>query len=202
MQKAIYIIILQFSFLLSAPAIHPMVKSVLIPGWGEANLGYEKNSRFFLHSETILVVSCLSVYKMAQVKENEYIAYANEHAGAENINNHRYWVDIGNYDSNYAFDEEHLRMRDGKEGQWSSYPWYWEGSDTRRKRFEKMRINSDKLFFTGRFLIGGIILNHIISGIDALYLSRIIDEKSYSISPKVEYINNNIRYLLSLKVDI
>jgi hypothetical protein len=65
-----------------------------------------------------------------------------------------------------------------------------------------MRINSDKLFFTGRFLIGGIILNHIISGIDALYLSRIIDEKSYSISPKVEYINNNIRYLLSLKVDI
>ena len=67
MQKAIYIIILQFSFLLSAPAIHPMVKSVLIPGWGEANLGYEKNSRFFLHSETILVVSCLSAYKMAQV---------------------------------------------------------------------------------------------------------------------------------------
>ena len=156
-----------------------------------------------LSSLYILVVSCLSVYKMAQVKENEYIAYANEHAGAENINDHRYWVDIGNYDSNYAFDEEHLRMRDGKEGQWSSFPWYWKGGDTYRKRFEKMRIDSDKLFFTGKFIIGGIILNHIISGIDALYLSRINDEIFFSISPKIVYNNtNSISYVLSLKIDI
>ncbi|SVD52839.1 uncharacterized protein METZ01_LOCUS405693, partial [marine metagenome] len=54
-----------------------MVKSILIPGWGEASLGHQKTSRFFFHSETILVTSCLSAYKMARVRENEYIAYAN-----------------------------------------------------------------------------------------------------------------------------
>ena len=60
MQKAFYIIILQLSVLIGSPNIHPMVKSMLIPGWGEAELGHQKKSRFFFHSETILVTSCLS----------------------------------------------------------------------------------------------------------------------------------------------
>ena len=71
------------------------------------------------------------------MEQNEYIAFANEHAGAKNISDHRYWVDIGNYNSNQAFDEEHLRMRDGKEGQWSSYPWLWEGGDSSEKNLKK-----------------------------------------------------------------
>ena len=71
MQKAFYIIILQLSVLIGSPNIHPMVKSMLIPGWGEAELGHRKKSRFFFHSETILVTSCLSAYKMARDKENE-----------------------------------------------------------------------------------------------------------------------------------
>ena len=121
MQKALYVSLLHFSLLLGSPTIHPIVKSLLVPGWGEASLGYQKSSRFFIHSEKILMVGCLSAYKIGDMKRNEYIAFANEHAGAKNISDHRYWVDIGNYNSNQAFDEEHLRMRDGKEGQWSSY---------------------------------------------------------------------------------
>ena len=202
MQKTLYIVILQLSILFSAPTIHPIVKSLLVPGWGEASLGYQKSSRFFIHSETILMVSCLSAYKIGSMKQNKYIAFANEHAGARNISDHRYWVDIGNYNSNQAFDEEHLRMRDGKEGQWSSYPWFWEGGDSYRNRFEKMRIDSDKLFLTGKFIIGGIILNHIVSGINTLYLTRMSNNKSYSLSPAIELHNNDIRYLFKLKLDI
>ena len=129
------------------------------------------------------MVGCLSAYKIGDMKQNEYIAFANEHAGAKNISDHRYWVDIGNYNSNQAFDEEHLRMRDGKEGQWSSYPWFWKSGDSYRKRFEKMRIDSDKLFFTGKFIIGGIILNHIVSGINTLYLTRIKNNERLTLSP-------------------
>ena len=36
-----------------------------------------------------------------------------------------------------------------------------------------MRINSDLLKFRINFIIGGLILNHIVSGIDALYLKRL-----------------------------
>ena len=202
MQKALYISLLHFSILLSTPSIHPIAKSLLVPGWGEASLGYKKSSKFFIHTESILIFSCLSAYKIGNMKQNEYITFANEHAGAKNINDHRYWVDIGNYNSNQAFDEEHLRMRDGKEGQWSSHPWFWKGGDGYRLKFEKMRIDSDKLFFTGKFIIGGIILNHIVSGINTLYLTRIDNNKSYSVSPSIELYNNDIRYLFKLELDI
>ena len=148
------------------------------------------------------MISCLSAYKIGDMKQNEYIAFANEHAGAKNISNHRYWVDIGNYNSNQEFDQEHLRMRDGKEGQWSSYPWVWRGGDGYRKRFEKMRIKSDKLFFTGRFIVGGIILNHIVSGINTLYLTRINNKISYSLLPKIEMYNNDLRYLVKFELSI
>jgi len=202
MQKALYISLLQFSILLSTPTIHPIVKSLIAPGWGEASLGHQKSSKFFIHSEVILMISCLSAYKIGDMKQNEYIAFANEHAGAKNISNHRYWVDIGNYNSNQEFDQEHLRMRDGKEGQWSSYPWVWRGGDGYRKRFEKMRIKSDKLFFTGRFIVGGIILNHIVSGINTLYLTRINNKISYSLLPKIEMYNNDLRYLVKFELSI
>jgi len=202
MQKVLYIILLHISITLGAPTIHPIVKSLMIPGWGEASMGHQKSSRLFIHTEFILMISCVSAYKIGDMKQNEYIAFANEHAGAKNISDHRYWVDIGNYNSNQAFDEEHLRMRDGKEGQWSLYPWFWEGGDGYRKRFEKMRIDSDKLLFTGKFIIGGIILNHIVSGINTLYLTRLEKNKSYSISPIIELHNNDLRYLFKLKLDI
>ncbi len=202
MQKAFYVSLLNFSLLFGFPEINPVVKSLLTPGWGEASLGYQKSSRFFIQLEAILMVGCLSAYKVGHMKRNEYIAFANEHAGAKNISDHRYWVDIGNYNSNQAFDEEHLRMRDGKEGQWSLYPWSWKGSDGNRAQFEKMRIDSDKLFFTGKFIVGGIILNHIVSGINTLYLTRMDKNKNYSLLPSIELYNNNIRYLFKLKLDI
>ena len=202
MQKAFFISLLHFSLLSGNPSIHPIVKSLLIPGWGEAYMGHQKSSRFFIYSETILLVSCFSSYQIGRIKKSEYMAFANEHAGAKNVNDHRYWVDIGNYNSNIAFDDEHLRMRDGKEGQWSSYPWFWEGGHSYRKRFEKMRIDSDKLFFTARFIIGGIILNHIVSGINTLYLSRINDNKILLISPTLEMHNNDIHYSLKLELDL
>ena len=65
-----------------------------------------------------------------------------------------------------------------------------------------MRIDSDKLFFTGKFIVGGIILNHIISGINTLYLTRLNNNKKLSLSPNLEVYNNNIRYLFNLKLDM
>ncbi len=202
MQKALYISLFHFSLLFGSPEIDPVVKSLLVPGWGESSLGNQKSSSFFIHTEAILMISCLSAYKLGDIKRNEYIAFANEHAGAEYVSDHRYWVDIGNYISDQAFDEEHLRMRDGKEGQWSYYPWLWKGGDNYRKRFEKMRINSDKLFFTGRFIIGGIILNHIVSGINTLYLKRMKNNKGLTLYPSIEMHDNNINYYFKLELDI
>ena len=48
-----------------------------------------------------------------------------------------------------------------------------------------MRIRSDNLAMTGKFIIGGIVMNHIISAIDALYLTRLEKIKSISLVPTI-----------------
>ena len=83
MQKALYVILIKFSILFAFPTMHPIAKSLIAPGWGEASLGYQKSSRFFIHSEVIMMVGCLSSYKIGDMKQNEYIAFANHHAGAK-----------------------------------------------------------------------------------------------------------------------
>ncbi|SVC78501.1 uncharacterized protein METZ01_LOCUS331355, partial [marine metagenome] len=58
-------------------------------------------------------------------------------------------------------------------------------SDENRNEFETLRINSDLLALTGKFVIGGIVMNHIVSAIDALYLNRLEKIESISFMPVI-----------------
>ena len=157
------------------PLISPVVKSLVLPGWGEYSLDNQIRGRIFVLSETVLLLAILGSYSVAQRQETEYKAYAAEHAGIDPFGkNRQFWVDIGNYSSLFTFNEEHLRWRDFNalyedNDTWS---WTWDSSNN-RERFENMRIASDIWRLRGSFLIGGVVLNHIVSAIDALYLSKI-----------------------------
>jgi len=179
--------------------LHPVAKSFLMPGSGERDLGYHKSSKFFMHSEIVLFAACYSAFKTSDLIEHKYISYAAQHAGATIPIDDRYWTDIGNYNTNNDFDSEHLRMRDSKEGQWSDHPWDWRSDHTKRKKFENMRIKSDKYFLVGKFLIGGVIMNHIISSINALYILRINEDNTLSLKPSIQKSNGIYRYGLSLE---
>ena len=179
--------------------VHPVAKSFLMPGSGERDLGYDKSSKFFMHSEIVLFAACYSAFKTSDLIEQKYISYAAKHAGATTPIDERYWTDIGNYDTNNDFDSEHLRMRDSKEGQWSDHPWDWQSNHTKRKKFENMRIKSDKYFLVGKFLVGGVIMNHIISSINTLYIIRINEDNTLLLKPSIQKINGIYRYGLSLE---
>ena len=62
-----------------------------------------------------------------------------------------------------------------------------------------MRINSDKYFLAGKFLIGGIIINHIISGINTLYLTRLSFDNKISFKPLLSNVNGDFKYMISLE---
>ena len=203
MQRTVILLIINLCFLHSSSDLHPSIKSLIIPGWGESVAGYQNNSKFFILSESILLFSIFSIHKYAEVEKSKFITFAYEYSNASNINNHRYWVDIGNYGSNIDFDKEHLRMRDGKEGEWNSNPWMWD-KDSNRREFEKMRIRNDKLHLINRFLIGGVVLNHIVSSIDALYLSKISKSTNSKISlkPGIRVNNQNFTYGVFFELNI
>ncbi len=182
------------------PFISPVLKSLILPGWGEYSLGYKQRGRIMVLSESVIFFSILGSYFYANKFEQNYKAYASEHANVTTIGkNRQYWIDIGNYSSIDQFNEEHLRWRDfnavyEKDNNWN---WLWD-NDQNRIFFEKMRIKGDTWKLRSSFLIGGMVLNHIISAIDALYLSRISAIDNAELNP-IYYPHKN-QYKLILNV--
>ena len=199
MQKIFLLTFFFSSLCYGSLPLHPVAKSFLMPGLGERDLGNYKSSKFFMQSEILLFTACYSAFKISDLIENKYISYAARHAGATTPIDDRYWTDIGNYNTNNDFDSEHLRMRDSKEGQWSDYPWDWQSDHIKRKKFENMRIRSDKYFLVGKFLVGGVIMNHIISSINTLYILRINEDNTLYLKPSIQRSNGIYRYGLSLE---
>ena len=63
--------------------------------------------------------------------------------------------------------------------------------------FKKMRIDSDLLKFQINFIVGGLILNHIVSGIDALYLKKLKNDAFLNVYPSIK----NGHMFFELKVE-
>ena len=198
MLKKITFIIIFFSISNSLIAvnktIHPAIKSALLPGWGEASLSKQSQSRFFNLLELTMWTTCLGFYKFSNHQKLQYQSYAAKYAGTNQKNkNHKYWVDIGNYLSLESHNAEHLRWRQIDDIYDYDYDWNWE-SRKHMERFEEMRIRSDKLAKYGEYMIGTITLNHIISSINSLYLSKLSNRvQIYSFIEKKD-INIHVKY--------
>lgn len=166
-------------------SLDPVIKSFLVPGWGQNELGYKKRSKIYGYLEVGILVSIYTSSKYSNEIKRNYIAYASEHAGVISKGKDReFWVDIGNYNTLNEYNDEHLRNRESSDlyPQNSQWNWEWDSSDKRRF-FESKRIQSDKLKLFSTFAIGGLVLNHFVSSIDALYLKRLSDSKSFTIKP-------------------
>ena len=61
--------------------IHPAVKSVLIPGWGESSLLNHLNHDFLTLIELTLWSTCLGFYKFSNHQKLQYQSYAAKYAG-------------------------------------------------------------------------------------------------------------------------
>ena len=53
----------------------------------------------------------------------------------------------------------------------SEHMWQWDSEASRRK-FENIRVTSDAWYNRSKFIVAGVILNHLISGIDAVRLVK------------------------------
>ena len=200
-KKTILILTLSAGILADGPPkLHPMVKSAILPGWGEAVMQNSKRARIFRLTEISLITASISAYTFSEHYTNRYESFAVEHAGVDaRGKDHQYWVDIGNYTDLTSHNDEHLRFRDldNLYVENDGWDWNWDSKDN-KNTFETMRIRSDNLAMTGKFIIGGIVMNHIISAIDALYLTRLEKIKSISLVPTISQDGMGV---LTLKVE-
>ncbi len=163
--------------------IPPTIKSAILPGWGEYELNKYSRGNLFFTTEFIGVMLTTFSFVKSNNITTTYKAIAVEHANViSDGKNHQFWVDIGNYDSQIDYNDEHLRWRefDNLYPNEANWDWDWD-TEEKRKEFENLRVESDRMKLVGKFFIGGIVLNHIISAIDVYYL------KNISLKEKVEF---------------
>ncbi len=180
--------------------LNPVLQSALLPGWGQKSLNYSDRSRVFTYVESGLVLSIIGSTTYANILKKNYIAYAVAHAAVSSSGkSHEYWVDIGNFATIEDYNDEHLRNREMDDiyevsPQWG---WVWD-TDSHRDFFEQKRILSDQMKQVASFGVGAMILNHMVSAIDALYLKRIGREKALSVLPWVPEESLGFGYTLTV----
>ena len=174
--------------------LNPVLKSAVLPGLGQIELGEKKRSKVFLLLEVTLLATCLGSYYFSDKQIKNYKSFSADHAGVNIRNkNHKYWVDIGNYIDYRVYNQEHLRFRESEDLYLSDQEWHWD-LDMNRKKFKKMRINADIMKRRTNFIIGSIIINHIVSSIDVHYLKRVKNNTSFYLDSESKSLNLNYEF--------
>lgn len=160
-------------------------RSLLIPGWGQITEGRGSIGYTFLTTEAVLICSFIGLRVYGSWLEDDYKTYADQHAGITGSHGHQFYVDIGNWMNNRLFNEQRIINR--QFDQMYITPgdeWSWD-SDENRIWFKSRRISSDRARQNSIMVVGALVLNHLVSAIEA---SRGI--QSPEVSLRLESINS------------
>lgn len=148
--------------------------SLILPGMGEWYAQDLGSGKYSLVAEATLWLTYVSFQQYGTWYQSDARQFASAHAGAVLAGKgDQFFVNIGNFDNVYDYNDQKLRERDLADvyDPAAGYFWSWD-TDADRARFRAMRVSSDKIFNNSRFVIGAVLLNHIISAVNAARLVR------------------------------
>jgi len=154
----------------------PFLKSLLIPGWGQYSQARKNPALAFFSLETSFWGGLFALRAYGKSLQSDYRAYALDHAGINpHGKNHQFYVDISNYSSQTEYNQAQQIQRDydalylGPE-----YYWQWD-SAANRETFDRLRVQSDLYINSAIYFAGAIVINHLVSAIDAARHTRLND---------------------------
>lgn len=148
--------------------------SFILPGTGQWYAGSKNSFWTFVGTEIGLWATLAGFRTYQHWKEHDYQLYAIAHAGVHPQGKDRnYYLAIENYMDIVAYNDAKLQQRrpDLMYPEGGNFDWRWE-NEAFRKRYERMRIKADQAYRNSLFVIGGILANHLISGIDAVRCAK------------------------------
>jgi len=149
-----------------------VVYSLVLPGMGELYAERFDVGKYSLIAEVGLWLTYTGFQLYGTWLQDDARAFAVTHAGINpNGKDDQFYVNVGNFLNTYDYNDKKLRDRDpGKVYNDPSYFWQWD-SDANRARFRDLRVSADNVFNNSRFVIAAVIINHIISAINAARLT-------------------------------
>ncbi len=207
-RKFILILLILFiSSLMIAEEINTkkyMLRSALVPGWGELTAG-NKTGLVFLASEVLLLSSRFYFLEEADLKEKASFNYAVKYAHIDpniDITDEYYYhmsrymssgFDIGGYNA-YIVEIAKTRFPDDPQAQTqyiedNSYSdddyWGWDDED-RKKDYSTLRKKITHYGDYTKVITGAVIANHIISALNAFRVSS----RLKNLNAQIQFDNN------------
>ena len=151
-----------------------MLYSALLPGLGEHYVGNRKKARYFFAVEAISWLGFLSYHTYGKWREDDYINFACERSGAQLEDKDDLFRDwVGFYDDIDQFNE-YGRVQDRERPYLvdnESNHWRW-SSPADKSAYREIKNSSREAFRHRDFTVGLMILNRIVSVIDAVHDAR------------------------------
>ncbi len=145
--------------------------SLLLPGMGELYAGDYSTGKYFTMAEGVLWGTYLGINTYGNWRKERYKSFAASNANVNPTNkNSDYYATIGvysnieSYNNSQALDRNYSQMYDEQQ-----YYWKWQ-NDTERRNYRDMWVSSEKAYNNLRFVVGALVLNRIISAVNAVRL--------------------------------
>ncbi len=145
------------------------IYSLLLPGMGEWYADRFSTGKYFLMAEGGLWLTYAGFQLYGDALRDDARAFAAAHAGvAPAGKSEQYFVDLGNFLTLEAYNEKQLRDREPERlySAAAGYGWNWD-SDAARAAYRTQRVGSDNVYNNRKFVIAAVLLNHVVSAINA-----------------------------------
>jgi len=170
--------------------------SLLLPGMGELYAGNYSSGRYFTAAEGLLwgFYAGFNIYSDWQKDNYQAFAASNGGVNAAEKDDDYYaeigkYIDIDTYNNDKALNRELDAMYNTEQ-----YFWKWDNQDE-RKEYRNMWLASERANNNVRFVVGGMIVNRIVSAINAALAvkryNRGLSETSFNISTQFGQVQNS-----------
>ncbi len=152
--------------------------SALLPGMGELYAGDYSTGKYFTIAEATFWVTYFGISTYANWERDNFKAYAKTKAGVKGDSyDDDYYATVSNYSDIEQYNNEMLLQRRFEYlYDVSTHYWKWE-STTDRRAYRSMWVASQTAKNNLRFVVGALVLNRVVSIINAVRLTSAHNKK-------------------------
>ena len=157
--------------------------SLLLPGMGELYADAYDSGIYFTVADGVLWGTFAGMNVYANWQKDRYISYSQSNASVSSEGKDEdYYATIGEYSSIDQYNDEKALERNFDEMyNTEKYFWKWNTS-TEQKTYKSMWVSSEQTFNDVRFVVGALLLNRVISAINAV---RLVSRYNNNLSQEV-----------------
>jgi len=153
-----------------------MIYSLFVPGMGQLYTKRFDVGKYFLISEAALWLGFGSMTVYGNWLLNDSYNYSVTHAGVTKGSKSKqddFWVNIGNYDNVEQYNNDMLEKGNYDKVYYpgTGYDFYWDNVAD-REAYRKDKLAGDRIITDRLFIVGAVLLNHVISAVSAIILTN------------------------------